>query len=158
MDPRGTQMPGIGELVLGSAPIFGGVAFALAASRIKGPDPAGAIKADLDLVERLPPDQEARRAALERTIELRIDDLAQSTEESRRLREIARSYEGNWRDIVLFAAAVLFAVIWWLEVSHHRTNWLPMFILLILLSMVTAVYAVRGSRRAVRQLLRRRRP
>ena len=150
-------MPGIGQLALGSAPIVGGAVLALGASRFRGPDFRGAIKADLELLDRLPPNQEARRAALERTIELRSDDLAQSTEESRRLREIARSYEGNWRDITLFIAAALFTVIWWLEVSHHRANWLPMFILLILLSMVTAVYAFRGSRRTMRQLLRRRR-
>lgn len=63
------------------------------------------------------------------------------------------SYRGNWRDVVLLLCVVLFTIIWW-EVDHSRGNWLPMFVLLILLSMVTAAYAFRGVLRAAHSLLR----
>ncbi len=43
----------------------------------------------------------------------------------------------------LFLCALLFTVIWW-DVDHHRSNWLAMFILLIVLSAMAAVYALRG--------------
>jgi hypothetical protein len=50
---------------------------------------------------------------------------------------------------------VLFAIVWW-DVSHSRANWLPTFVLLILLAVVTAVYALRGMVRAGGSLLHRR--
>ena len=53
------------------------------------------------------------------------------------------SYQGNWRDIVVFICAILFTIIWW-HVSHSRTNWLMMFIVMIVLSVVAGVYAARG--------------
>jgi hypothetical protein len=71
------------------------------------------------------------------------------------LRKAALSYRGNWRDVVLFLCVLLFTIIWW-DVSHSRSNWLPMFILLILLSVVAAVYAVRGVVRAAGTLARGR--
>jgi hypothetical protein len=40
----------------------------------------------------------------------------------------------------------LFTVVWW-NVNHHRTNWLPIFVL-ILLSILTAGYGARGVARA----------
>jgi hypothetical protein len=150
-------MPGLAELALGSAPVLGGALLGVAAGQLKGPDFRGAIKADLDLLDRLPPEQTERRAALQRTIEQRIDDLVQANDRSRRMRAAASAYQGNWRDIVLFISAVLFTVIWWTEVSHSRTNWLPMFIVLIGLSILTALYAFRGARRSLVQLLRRKR-
>jgi hypothetical protein len=45
---------------------------------------------------------------------------------------------------------------WW-HVNHSRTNWLPIFIVLILLSILTAGYAARGVARAVRSLAAQRR-
>jgi hypothetical protein len=51
---------------------------------------------------------------------------------------------------------VLFTIIWW-EVSHSRSNWLPMFVLLILLSVVTAGYAFRGVLRVAGSFVRNRR-
>jgi len=63
------------------------------------------------------------------------------------------SYQGNWRDIVLVFCAVLFTYVWW-HVPHHRTDWLPMFIVLMAASLVTALYAFRGSVRSVRRLIR----
>jgi membrane protein YdbS with pleckstrin-like domain len=66
------------------------------------------------------------------------------------------SYQGNWRDIVLFLCVLMFTIIWW-DVKHSRSNWLVMFVLLIVLSVVTAVYAVRGVLRGATSLVRRHR-
>ena len=59
-------MPGIAELALGAAPIFGGALLGVAAGQIKGPDVRAAIKADLDLLDRIPDEESGRRAALQR--------------------------------------------------------------------------------------------
>jgi hypothetical protein len=149
-------MPGIAELALGAAPLAGGALLGLAAGNLKGPDFRGLIKQDLDLLDRIPPEQAERRAELQRTIDERIDDLIASTEKSRALREVAASYKGNWRDIVVFVCAVLFTIIWW-NVSHSRTNWLVMFIAMILLSIVAAIYAGRGIVRALQTYFHDRR-
>jgi len=146
---------GLGQLALNSAPIFGGAMLALAAGQFKGPDYRGMIKQDMDLLDRLPPEAVERRAALQRTIDTRIDDLVDASDRSRAMRKAATSYQGNWRDIVLMLCAVLFTIVWW-DVNHHRSNWLPTFILLILLSIVSAVYAFRGVLRATSSLLRKR--
>lgn len=148
-------MPGLAGMALSTAPIFGGALLGVAAGQLKGPDFRGTIKQDLDLLDRLPPEQTARRAALQRTIDQRIDDLVEANDRSRALRALASSYQGNWRDVVLFLCAVLFTFVWW-NVNHHRTNWLPMFIVMILASAVTAVYALRGTRRSLARLIRRR--
>jgi hypothetical protein len=147
-------MPGLAEIALGSAPIFGGALLAVAAGQLKGPDFRGQIKQDLDLLDRLPPEQAARRAALQRTVEQRIDDLVQANDRTRALRTAAASYQGNWRDIVLFICALLFTIVWW-NVNHHRTNWLPMFIVMIAASILAAVYAFRGVAHGLRQMLHR---
>ena len=97
-------MPGFSELALGAAPIFGGALLGVAAGQIKGPDFRAQIKTDLDLLDRAPGRRVARRAALQRTIDQRIDDLVTANERSRELRSRELSYEGNWRDIVLFCA------------------------------------------------------
>jgi hypothetical protein len=146
-------MAGLSAMAINTAPILGGVLLATAAGQLRGPDYRSAINQDLDLLERLPADQVTRRAAIMRTVELRIDDLVSATEKSRQLRAAAASYQGNWRDIVLLVSAVLFTVVWW-HVSHHRTNWLPMFIVMIAASVLSAVYAFRGSVRSVRRLIR----
>ncbi len=81
--------------------------------------------------------------------------MIDATEKSRELREIASSYKGNWRDIVVFVCAVLFTIVWW-NVPHSRTNWLVTFIFLIALSGLVAVYASRGVIRALASLRRSR--
>ncbi len=149
-------MPGIAELALGTAPILGGALLGVAAGQLKGPDFRGAIKADLDLLDRLPDDQAERRAALQESIDQRVDDLVAANKRSRQLREAAGSYEGNWRDIVLFISALLFTLIWW-NVNHNRSNWLAMFIVMIAASIVAALYAFRGARRSLMHLLHRSR-
>src|SRR6185436_14527544 len=106
-------MPGIAELALGAAPIAGGALLGVAAGTFKGPDIRGMINKDLDLLERIPADQTERRARLQASIDQRIDDLLAAAEKSRTLREVAVSYRGNWRDIVVFVCTILFTIIWW---------------------------------------------
>ena len=148
-------MPGLAELAIGAAPLAGGALLGLAAGQIKGPDFRATIKQDLELMNALPPDQAARREALQHTIDQRIDDLVEADDRSRQLRAAAASYEGNWRDIVLFVCAVLFTIIRWTK-ENRASNWLPMLIALIIICVVTAYYAFRGLRRSVAMLLRRR--
>ncbi|MDT7763727.1 MAG: hypothetical protein QOC63_3147 [Mycobacterium sp.] len=150
----GIIMAGLSSIALGTAPILGGALLGVAAGQIRAPDVRSAIKQDLELLDRLPEHQVARREALQRTIDDRIDDLVKANERGRRLRAAASSYEGNWRDIVLFLCAVLFTIVWW-NVSHARSNWLLVFIAMIAASVIAAMYAARGSRRALRQAIRR---
>jgi len=138
---------GLGQIALNSAPVFGGLMLAIAAGQFRGPDYRELIKKDMDLLDRLPPEATQRRADLQRTIDERIDDLVDAADRSRGLRKAALSYQGNWRDVVLLLCVLLFTIIWW-DVNHSRSNWLPMFILLIVLSVVTAAYAFRGALRA----------
>lgn len=148
-------MAGLGQIALNSAPVFGGAMLAIAAGQFRGPNYRGLIKEDMDLLDRLPPDATTRRADLQRSIDARIDDLVDAADRTRALRRAALSYRGNWRDIVLFLCALLFTIVWW-DVDHHRSNWLPMFILLIVLSVVAAVYALRGVLRAASSFVRKR--
>ncbi|WP_193043279.1 hypothetical protein [Mycolicibacterium baixiangningiae] len=148
-------MPGIAEIALGAAPIAGGALLGIAAGGMKGPDVRGMIAKDMELLERIPPEQAELRERLKRSIDQRIDDLITTTERSREIRMAAMSYEGNWRDIVGFVCAVLFTVVWW-NVSHDRTNWLVMFIVLILLTVVAGIYAARGILRALGKVKRNR--
>jgi ABC-type antimicrobial peptide transport system permease subunit len=148
-------MPGIAELALGAAPIAGGALLGVAAGNLKAPDVRGLIAKDMDLLERIPDDQPELKARLKASIDQRIDDLIATTERSRALRLAAASYQGNWRDIVVFIAAILFTVVWW-NVSHSRSNWLLMFIVMIIVSVAAGVYAGRGLLRALGTVLHRR--
>jgi hypothetical protein len=141
-------MPGIADLALGAAPIFGGALMGVIAGSLKGPDYRAAIKDDLELLEKIPPESAELRAALQRSIDERIGDLVVSMDKTRELRQSAVGYKGDWRDAVVFICAVLFTVVWW-NVDHHRTNWIVMFVFLIVLSIVTGLYAARGIVRTV---------
>jgi hypothetical protein len=66
------------------------------------------------------------------------------------------SYTGNWRDIVVFIAAILFTIVWW-NVSHSRANWLVMFIVMIIVSVAAGIYAGRGLLRALARISHRNR-
>ena len=149
-------MPGLAAIALGSAPVFGGALLAAAAGQFVGPDFRAGIKEDMELLERLPEDEMERRAALRRSIADRVDDLIVANEKRRQLRKAAIVYRGNWRDVVLFLCTVLFAVVWW-DVDHDRKSWLPLFVVLILASVITAGYAFRGMRASVVNLLHRNR-
>lgn len=148
-------MPGIAELALGAAPIAGGALLGVIAGNMKPPDVRGMIAKDMDLLDRLPADQVERRERLQRSIDQRIDDLILAAEKSRELRTVAATYRGNWRDVVVFVCAVLFTVVWW-HVDHDRTNWVVMFVVMILVSVLAGIYASRGLLRALRNFLHRR--
>lgn len=147
-------MTGIADLALGAAPIAGGALVGVIAGGLKGPDFRGIIKSDIELLDKIPPENARLRAELQASINRRIEDLIVSTEKSRDLIQVAASYKGNWRDIVVFVCAVLFTVVWW-NIPHDRTNWLPMFIVLLALSALVGFYAFRGTIRALGGLRRR---
>jgi hypothetical protein len=146
-------MPGIAEIALGAAPIAGGALLGVAAGNLRPPDVRGLILKDMDLLERIPDDQPELKSRLKASIDERINDLILATEKSRELRMAAASYSGNWRDIVVFICAVLFTIIWW-NVSHSRSNWLLLFIVMIVLSIVAGIYAGRGVVRAIIRVAR----
>ncbi len=148
-------MPGIAELALGAAPIAGGALFAAVAGNFKGPDYRATIKQDLELLELIPPERTHLREALQRSIDERIGDLIVSIDKSRQLRRSAIEYKGDWRDFMVFLCVVLFTVVWW-NVDHDRAKWIVMFVFLVLLSVVTGVYAIRGILRSAVNPLRRR--
>ena len=108
------------------------------------------IKQDLELLAQMPEMEASRREALQRSIDDRIDELIVAEDKARQLRATASSYEGSWRDIVLFLCTVLFSIVWW-SVDHDRDSWLPVFITTIAASVVAGGYAVRGLRRGVRR-------
>jgi hypothetical protein len=147
-------MPGLAAIALASAPVFGGALLAVAAGQFVSTDFRTGIKEDMELLERLPEDEVERRAALRRSIADRIDDLVAANEKRRRLRAAAIAYQGNWRDIVLLLCTVLFTVVWW-DVDHDRASWLPLFVVLILASVVTAGYAFRGVSKSMLKLMHR---
>jgi hypothetical protein len=149
-------MVGLGQVALDSAPVFGGAMLAIAAVQFRGPDYRKLIQQDMELLDRLPPEATERRDALRSSIDARIDDLVDAANRSRAWRRAALSYQGNWRDVVVLLCAVLFTIVWW-NVDHSRNNWLPMFILLIMLCVVAAAYAFRGVLRAASAFLHRRR-
>jgi hypothetical protein len=148
---------GIADFALGAAPIAGGALLGVAAGNLKPADIRGMIAKDMDLLERIPDDRPELKARLKASIDERIDDLITSTERGRELKLAALSYAGNWRDIVVFICAVLFTIIWW-NVSHSRSNWLLLFIVMIVLSIVAGIYAGRGLVRAIRRFTRRDEP
>lgn len=150
-------MPGIAELALAGAPIAGGALLGIAAGNLRAPDLRETIKKDMDLLASLPPEQTERRAELQRVIDLRVDDIIDSVDKNRSMREAAMSYTGNWRDIVLFICGVLFTIVWATAVDPtKRSNYWLMLIVLILATVVAGVYALRGAVRALRSFLRDR--
>ena len=88
-------MPGIADLALGAAPIFGGELMGVIAGNLKGPDYRAAIKDDLDLLAKIPPENTALREALQRSIDDRISDLVVTMDKSRELRQSAVGYKGT---------------------------------------------------------------
>jgi hypothetical protein len=148
-------MPAVADLALGIAPIAGGMALGAAAGYLKGPDVRRAIKQDMELLKELPPEQVERRAELQRSIDGRIDDLIAAVNRYRPLRRAAYTYRGGLRDVLLFICAILFVGVWW-GADHHKSNWLPMFVVLIVVSVLTAGYALRGIHNSLATLIRRR--
>lgn len=139
-------MPAVADFALGMAPIAGGLALGAAAGYLKGPDVRKAIKQDMDLLDQLPMEDVERRAELQQSINSRIDDLVATVNRYRPVRRAAASYRGGLRDMLLLICAVLFTGVWW-SVDHQESSWLPMFIVLILISVWAAAYAFNGLRR-----------
>ena len=147
-------MPGMAAMAMGAAPVLGGALLGVAVGQLRGPGLRDGIKQDLELLGQLPEVEAARREELRRSIDDRIDELIVAENTARRLRAAASSYEGSWRDMVLFLCTVLFSIVWW-SVDHDRGSWLPVFITTIVASVVAAGYAVRGLRRSMRRGRRR---
>ena len=141
-------MSGLGAFALGAAPLAGGllVGGMAGSGGPSAPDLRAIIKSEIDLLERIPEDQVTRRAALEQVIAQHIDALVVAIEKSRQLQRRTSYLTENWRDLVLFVTTVLFTVVGW-HADHNRPVWLPIFIAATLLSVVTALYVLRGFMR-----------
>ncbi len=148
-------MPAVADMAMGIAPIAGGLALGAAAGYMKGPDVRKAIKQDMELLDHLPPEAVQRRAELQQSIDSRIDDLVATVNRYRPLRRAAASYRGGLRDILLLLCAILFTGVWW-SADHHRSSWLPMFVVLIVISVWAAAYAFSGLRRFLFSLRQRK--
>ena len=72
-------------------------------------------------------------------------------------REFRAHDDANGLRAATFAQVVgiLFTIVWW-NVPHSRSNWLLMFIVMVIASVVAGIYAGRGIVRAVRALGRAR--
>jgi len=136
-------MAGFGGAALSAAPIAGGALLGTLVGTFKGPDLREAVKADIELLDALPKDEVELRAELQRTINYRVHELIDVVDRNRELRLAAHGYRGNWRDSVLFVCAGLFTLVWW-NVPHDRTNWTVTFVILVLLTTVIGIYALRG--------------
>ncbi|MEU7767519.1 YtxH domain-containing protein [Nocardia sp. NPDC049190] len=141
-------MPALAELAVGIAPLAGGLAIGAAVGYLRGPDVRKTIKQDIELLDCVPPEEVERRAELQRSIDSRIDDLVATVNRYRPLRRAAASYRGGLRDILLLICAILFTGVWW-SVDHHKSSWLPMFIVLIVISVWAAGYAFISVRRSL---------
>jgi hypothetical protein len=144
-------MSGLGAFALGAAPLAGGLLVGGMAGRggRSAPDLRAIIKSEMDLLERIPEDQVTHRVGLEQVIAQHIEDLVAAVEKSRQRQRSTSYLTENWRDLVLFLTSVLFTVVAW-HADHHRPVWLPIIIAATLLSVVTALYVLRGFLRHVR--------
>ena len=144
-------MVGVAALVTGMAPLAGGVLLGGMAgnSGPSGADMRAVIIAELELLERIPEDEVARRAAFKRMIGEHIEGFLVAQEKSRELKSRTRYLTEHWRDIVVLVTTLLFIVIIW-HADHARPVWLPLFIATIVMSVVTAIPVVRGFVSSVR--------
>lgn len=147
-------MTRLGDFALGAAPIAGGAMLGTLVGTFKGPDLRTALKSDIELLKSLPEESVELRAELQRTVDMRVYELVAFLDRNYELRQTAGSYRGNWRDVVLLLCALLFTLVWW-NVPHTRSNWLITFIVLVIVTVVIALYAARGVIAAVRRMSRR---
>ena len=135
----------------GAAPLAGGVLLGGMAGKSgpNVPDLRAVIISELELLQRIPEDEVARRAAFKRMIGEHVDALLVAQEKSREFKRKTRYFTEHWRDIVVFVTTLLFVVIIW-HADHHRPVWLPLLIATIVMSVVTAISVVRGFLRSVR--------
>ena len=144
-------MVGVAALVTGVAPLAGGVLLGGIAGKSgpSVPDLRAIISSELDLLQRIPEDEVARRAAVTRMIGEHVEALLVAQEKSREFRTKTRYFTEHWRDIVVLVTTLLFVVIIW-HADHHRPIWLPLLIATIVMSVVTAIPVVRGFLSSVR--------
>ena len=144
-------MVGVGALVTGVAPPAGGVLLGGMAGKSgpSVPDLRAVIISELDLLQRIPEDEMARRAAFKRMIAEHVEALLVAQEKSREFKRKTKYFTEHWRDIVVFVTTLLFVVIIW-HADHSRPVWLPLVIATIVMSVVTAISVVRGFLSSVR--------
>jgi integral membrane sensor domain MASE1 len=144
-------MVGVGALVTGVAPLAGGVLLGGIAGKSgpSVPDLRAIISSELDLLQRIPEDEVARRAAVKRMIGEHVEALLVAQEKSREFKKRTRYFTEHWRDLVVLVTTLLFVVIIW-HADHHRPIWLPLLIATIVMSVVTAIPVVRGFLSSVR--------
>ncbi len=146
-------MVGVGALVTGAAPLAGGVLLGGMAgnSGPSVPHLRAVILSDLELLQRIPEADVARRAALKRMLGDHVEALLVAQEKSREFRRKTRYFTEHWRDIVVFVATLLFLVVI-CYADHHRPIWLPLLIATIVMSVVTGIAVVRGFLRSVQSI------
>ena len=147
-------MSRLGDIALGAAPVAGGAMLGTLVGTFKGPDLRTALKADIELLKSLPQESVELRAELQRTIDMRIYELVGLLDRNLELRQTAGNYRGNWRDVVLLLCAALFTLVWW-NVPHTRSNWLITFIILVIVTIVIGLYALRGVIAALKRVFSR---
>ena len=104
---------------------------------------------ELQVLERIPDDEVARRAAFKRMIGEHVEALLVAQEKSREFRRKTRYFTEHWRDIVVFVTTLWFVVVIW-HADHSRPVWLPLLIATIVMSVVTAISVVRGFLSSIR--------
>jgi hypothetical protein len=144
-------MVGLGAIVTGAAPLAGGLLLGGMAGKSgpSGADLRAVIISELDLLQRIPEEELARRAAFKRVIAEHVEALLVAQEKSREFKRKTKYFTEHWRDIVVFVTTLLFIVIIW-HADHQRPVWLPLLIATIVMSVVTAISVVRGFLRSVR--------
>jgi hypothetical protein len=144
-------MADLGGLALGAAPLAGGVLLGGMAGKSgsNAPDLRAVIISELELLQRIPEDEVAHRAALKRMIGEHVEALLVAEQKREQFQQKIKYFTEQWRDIVLFITTLLFAVIIW-HADHHRPIWLPLLIGTIVMAVVIATYVVRGFLRSVR--------
>lgn len=147
-------MAGLSSIALGAAPVFGAALLLTAGGQLLGGfDFRSGIKDDLELLRALPEEESARRAALRQSIIDRVDDLIETTARRRQLRNSALTHQGTVRDIVMLVNSVVFTIVWW-YVDHDRLVWLPLFVVLIAATAISALFAWSSVRAGFRRLRR----
>jgi len=144
-------MVGVGSIVTGVAPLAGGLLLGGMAGKSvpSGAELRAVIISELDLLQRIPEEEVARRAAFKRVIAEHVEALLAAQEKSRELKRKTKYFTEHWRDIVVFVTTLLFVVVIW-HADHSRPIWLPLVIATIVMSVVTAVSVVRGFLGSVR--------
>ncbi len=144
----------LSNFALGAAPVVGGALLIVAGGNVlSGVNFRSRIKDDIELLRVLPEDEVELRDALRQSIVDRVEQVIEANAKWRELRVAALSREDSWRDVVMFVSAVLFTIVWW-YVDHDRIVWLPLFVMLIVATLLSALLAWRSLRSAMRRLKR----